>query len=440
MLNQSRWHHEHTWPPEPGNVQQARRFVSDLLRAHGLRRVEVETLMVVSELATNAVVHARTTFSVGVAYANCTLTVTVHDRSEVMLRPTDSGSLAPGGRGLFIVGQCSSEWGAELDEDRRGKAVWARIPVTAGAREACPGSDSGNGARSQDPPALTRRVGSERHVGDRPGSGYVGPMDPIGRNNVRVSGRPTGRPLVFAHGFGCDQHMWRLVAPHFEDRFKVVLFDHVGAGESDISAYDVDRYSSLDGYAADVNEICQELDLEDVVFVGHSVSAMIGMLAALQDPGRYAQLVMVGPSPRYIDDDSYVGGFSREDIDGLLESLDSNYLGWSSAMAPVIMGNPDRPELGEELTASFCRTDPDIARRFAAVTFLSDNRADLGRVDVPTLVLQCSQDAIAPVEVGQYVHDAIPGSTMVMLDAVGHCPNLSAPAETTSAIAAFVNS
>ena len=411
MLNQTRWHHQHAWPPEPGSVRQARKFVSGLLRAHGLGRVEVETLMVVSELATNAVVHARTTFSVSVAYANCGLTVTVHDRSDVMPRLADSGPLALGGRGLFIVGQCSSDWGERLDEDRRGKAVWAHIPVTA-----------------------------RPHVGDGPGPGYVVPMDPIGRNNVRVSGLPNGRPLVFAHGFGCDQHMWRLVAPHFEDRFKVVLFDHVGAGESDISAYDVGRYSTLDGYAADVNEICQALDLDDVVFVGHSVSAMIGMLATLRDPGRYAQLVMVGPSPRYIDDDSYVGGFSREDIDGLLESLDSNYLGWSSAMAPVIMGNPDRPELGEELTASFCRTDPDIARRFAAVTFLSDNRADLARVDVPTLVLQCSQDAIAPVEVGQYVHDAIPGSTMVMLDAVGHCPNLSAPAETTSAIAAFVNS
>ncbi len=411
MLNQTRWHHQHAWPPEPGSVRQARKFVSGLLRAHGLGRVEVETLMVVSELATNAVVHARTTFSVSVAYANCGLTVTVHDRSDVMPRLADSGPLALGGRGLFIVGQCSSDWGERLDEDRRGKAVWAHIPVTA-----------------------------RPHVEDGPGPGYVVPMDPIGRNNVRVSGLPNGRPLVFAHGFGCDQHMWRLVAPHFEDRFKVVLFDHVGAGESDISAYDVDRYSTLDGYAADVNEICQALDLDDVVFVGHSVSAMIGMLAALRDPGRYAQLVMVGPSPRYIDDDSYVGGFSHEDIDGLLESLDSNYLGWSSAMAPVIMGNPDRPELGEELTASFCRTDPDIARRFAAVTFLSDNRADLARVDVPTLVLQCSQDAIAPVEVGQYVHDAIPGSTMVMLDAVGHCPNLSAPAETTSAIAAFVNS
>ncbi|CAA9376426.1 MAG: Hydrolase of unknown specificity RsbQ, part of a novel [RsbQ - PAS domain] bacterial sensing module [uncultured Nocardioidaceae bacterium] len=264
-------------------------------------------------------------------------------------------------------------------------------------------------------------------------------MDPLHRNNVRVLGRDDGQPMMFAHGFGCDQNMWRFVAPAFEDDFKVVLFDHVGAGDSDLSAYDPDRYSSLDGYADDVNEICEALGLDDVVFVGHSVSSMVGALASTGAPrGRYDKLVMVGPSPRYIDDDGYRGGFSRSDIEELLESMDSNYLGWSSAMAPVIMGNPDRPELGQELTASFCRTDPDIARRWAQVTFLSDNRDDLAGVDLPTLVLQCSQDAIAPVEVGEYVHRAIPGSTLVLLDAVGHCPNLSAPGATIDAIAAFV--
>ena len=264
-------------------------------------------------------------------------------------------------------------------------------------------------------------------------------MDVRGRNNVHESGRADGQPIVFAHGFGCDQNMWRYVAPRFEDDHRVVLFDHVGHGGSDLSAYDPERYSSLRGYAQDVIELCEELDLRDVVLVGHSVSAMIGLLAVRDaDPGRFAKLVMVGPSPRYIDDEGYVGGFSRADIDELLESLDSNYLGWSSAMAPVIMGNPDRPELGEELTASFCRTDPEIARQFAQVTFLSDNRDDLASVDIPTLVLQCSQDAIAPVEVGRYVHDAIPGSTLVMLDAIGHCPNLSAPDATSEAISEFV--
>ncbi|MEV7802288.1 alpha/beta hydrolase [Microbispora sp. NPDC088329] len=263
-------------------------------------------------------------------------------------------------------------------------------------------------------------------------------MSVMVRNNVRITGRPDGRPMVFAHGFGCDQNMWRLVAPAFEDEYRIVLFDYVGSGDSDLSAYSPERYSSLQGYAQDVLDICAELDLSDAVFVGHSVSAMIGALAAIREPARFGALVMVGPSPRYIDDESYVGGFSAADIEELLESLDSNYLGWSSAMAPVIMGNPDRPELGTELTNSFCRTDPDIAKRFATVTFMSDNRADLSRVPVRSLILQCSDDVIAPVEVGKYVHENIPGSELVLMRATGHCPNLSAPEETISAIKAFL--
>lgn len=258
------------------------------------------------------------------------------------------------------------------------------------------------------------------------------------RNNVVVGGRPDGTPIVFAHGFGCDQNMWRYVEPAFRPSFRTVLFDYVGAGRSERSAYDAERYSTLGGYARDVVEICEELDLSDVVFVGHSVSAMVGVLAYLDDPARFKALVMVGPSPRYIDDDGYTGGFSRADIDELLDSLESNYLGWSTAMAPLIMGNADRPELGAELTESFCRTDPDIQKRFARATFLSDNRADLARVAVPTLVLQCSDDVIAPVSVGEYVHRQIPGSRFVQLDATGHCPNLSAPKETIAAIEAFL--
>jgi sigma-B regulation protein RsbQ len=245
--------------------------------------------------------------------------------------------------------------------------------------------------------------------------------------------------MLFAHGFGCDQNMWRFVAPEFEDEYKVVVFDHIGAGRSDASAYDAVKYGSLHGYAADVLEICRELELHDVVFVGHSVSAMIGVLAAVEEPARFGRLVLIGPSPRYIDDEGYVGGFTREDIDGLLESLDSNYLGWSQAMAPVIMGNGDRPELGEELTNSFCRTDPAIAKQFARVTFLSDNREDLARLDVPALVLQCREDAIAPMEVGAYVEQSLPSGRLVVLDATGHCPNLSAPAATVDAIRAFLD-
>ncbi|MFG3437941.1 alpha/beta fold hydrolase [Nonomuraea sp. NPDC047897] len=258
------------------------------------------------------------------------------------------------------------------------------------------------------------------------------------RNHVNVSGRPGGRPMMFAHGFGCDQNMWRLVAPAFEEDHQVVLFDYVGAGRSDLSAYSPERYSRLDGYTQDVLDICHELDLTDVVFVGHSVSALIGVLAANAEPDRFGKLVLVGPSPRYIDDDGYTGGFSAQDIDELLESLDSNYLGWSSEMAPAIMGNPDRPELGEELTNSFCRTDPQIARRFAQVTFLSDNRADLAKCQTPALILQCANDVIAPEPVGRYVHAAMPGSELVMMRATGHCPNLSAPEETIAAIRAFL--
>ena len=243
---------------------------------------------------------------------------------------------------------------------------------------------------------------------------------------------------MLAHGFGCDQNLWRLVAPTLAKDFRMVLFDHVGAGRSDLSAWQAERYATLDGYADDVLRICRELELRHVVFVGHSVSAMIGVLAAIREPGRFSKLILVGPSPCYIDEDGYRGGFSRADIDELLDSLDSNYLGWSAAMAPVIMGNPERPELAEELASSFCRTDPAIARAFARTTFLSDNRADLPKVTVPTLILQCSRDAIAPAEVGAFVHAAIPGSALVTLTATGHCPQLSAPDATLAAIASFV--
>ena len=263
-------------------------------------------------------------------------------------------------------------------------------------------------------------------------------MDVVARNNVVVSGRPGGRAMVFAHGFGCDRTMWRYVAPEFEADYTVVLFDHVGAGHSDTTAYDRTKYGSLRGYADDVLEILETLGLSDVVFVGHSVSAMIGVLAAAERPDLFDRLVLVGPSPRYVDDAGYAGGFSRSDIEELLDSLDSNYLGWSAAMAPVIMANADRPALGEELTNSFCRTDPEIARHFARVTFLSDNRADLARVRTPALVLQCSDDVIAPTVVGDYVHRELPGSTLLRLAATGHCPNLSAPEETVAAIKAYL--
>ena len=244
--------------------------------------------------------------------------------------------------------------------------------------------------------------------------------------------------MVFAHGFGCDQNMWRHVAPAFEDDFKTVLFDNLGAGASDISAYDAAKYASLDGYADDLVAIIRDQGLSDVVLVGHSVSAMIGVLASLKAPELFSQLVLVGPSPRYIDDEGYVGGFGAAQIEELLEFLAENPMAWSQAMASAIMGNADRPELGAELTDSFCRSDPVIAAAFARATFTSDNRADLPKVMARTLILQCADDVIAPVAVGRYVHAQIRGSKLVELDATGHCPNLSAPAEVISAIRAFV--
>ncbi|MCP3138089.1 alpha/beta fold hydrolase [Pyxidicoccus xibeiensis] len=262
-------------------------------------------------------------------------------------------------------------------------------------------------------------------------------MTAVRRNNVKVLGQGK-QAMIFAHGYGCDQNMWRFITPAFLQDYRVILFDHVGAGRSDARAYSRARYGTLKGYADDVLELCRELDVTRGIFVGHSVSAMIGVLAAAAEPERFEKLVLVGPSPRYINDGDYVGGFSREDIDGLLESLDSNYLGWSSAMAPVIMGNPDRPELGQELTNSFCRTDPDIARHFAHVTFHSDNRADLPKVKARALILQCSQDVIAPEAVGRYVHRNMADSQLMVLEATGHCPNLSAPEETVAAMRLFL--
>src|SRR5260370_1617200 len=256
------------------------------------------------------------------------------------------------------------------------------------------------------------------------------------RNNVHVNG--TGeRAMLFAHGFGCDQKMWRFVAPAFEEDFKTVLFDHVGAGGSDLSAYDPAKYSSLSGYADDVVEIGRELGLQGAVFVGHSVSSMIGVLASLKAPGMFSRLVLVGPSARYIDDGDYKGGFSEKQVDELLALLEDNHMGWSAQMAPAIMGNADRPERGEELTNSFCRTDPDIAKDFARVAFTSDNGSDLSKVKTPSLILQCSEDIIGSTELGENSHRGRPGSKLVLHSATGHCPNLSAPDEVISAVLAF---
>ena len=257
------------------------------------------------------------------------------------------------------------------------------------------------------------------------------------RNNVRLAGNGPAT-MVFAHGFGCDQTMWRFLAPAYEDRFRTISFDLVGSGGSDLSAYDRAKYGTLQGYADDLLEIIDDCATGPVVFVGHSVSTMIGLLATIKAPDKFMAQVMVGPSPCYINDGDYVGGFSREDIDELLDTMDANYLGWSSSLAPAIMGVPDRPELRAELTDSFCRNDPEIAKHFARVTFLSDHRQDLARMTVPTLILQCSDDLIAPRSVGEYMHRTMPDSTLTIIDNVGHCPHLSAPSASTLAIEGFL--
>ncbi|MGK2852003.1 MAG: alpha/beta fold hydrolase [Candidatus Limnocylindrales bacterium] len=259
--------------------------------------------------------------------------------------------------------------------------------------------------------------------------------DVVRRLAVRDAGNPAGRPMLFAHGFGCDQSMWRFITPTLADEYRLITFDYVGAGGSDRTAYDAHRYASLDGYAADVLEIIHALDLRDVVMVAHSVSAMIALLASIAEPERFGELILVTPSPRYLDETpDYRGGFSPADIDGLLQMMDVNAMGWAAYLAPIVMGNGDRPELAGDLEATFCSIDPTMARQFAQVTFLADNRADLGRCRTPSLILQCRHDAIAPMEVGDYVAEHMPGSTLRIIEATGHCPHVSHPAQTVAAI------
>lgn len=258
------------------------------------------------------------------------------------------------------------------------------------------------------------------------------------RNNIKIKGKGEN-VILFAHGYGCDQNMWRFIIPAFEENYKIVTFDHVGSGKSDWSSYNKNKYSDLKGYASDVVEICEKLNLDKVILVAHSVSAMIALLAAQKRPDLFTRIIMIGPSPKYINDNEYFGGFSEEDIMDMIDALDNNYLGWSSSITPVIMGNPDKPELTEELKNSFCQHDPEIAKHFARVTFLGDNRKDLPTLTTPTLIIQCSEDIIAPVKVGEYVYKSIPNSRMSMIEATGHCPHLSHPKQTIDIIKNYLN-
>jgi sigma-B regulation protein RsbQ len=259
----------------------------------------------------------------------------------------------------------------------------------------------------------------------------------LARNNVKIFGKGE-QVMLFVHGFGCDQNMWRFITPAFENDYKIVLFDYVGAGKSDISSYNAERYNTLHGYTQDILDVCSALDLRDVIYVGHSVSSMTGLLAAIQHPEYFSKLIMVGPSPCYINGEGYTGGFEKQDIEGLLETMSKNYIGWANFLAPQIMKNDDRPELGQELTESFCSTDPVIASQFAKATFLSDNRQDLEKLKTPSLILQCSDDLIAPVEVGEYLHKHLHNSTLKVMKAKGHCPHMSEPEETIKLIKEYL--
>ncbi|AHJ96478.1 alpha/beta fold hydrolase [Hymenobacter swuensis] len=262
-------------------------------------------------------------------------------------------------------------------------------------------------------------------------------MNVLKRNNVRVTGRGS-RTLLFVNGFGCDQSIWHYVTPAFYEHFQLVLFDHVGAGLSDVAAYDPGKYTSLDSYAQDVLDICQELNLHDVTLIGHSVGAMIGMLAAIKEPVFFQQILMLCPSPCYLNEAGYRGGFDRQDMEDMLRFMEQDFVGWADSFAPFIMGNPDRPNLTAELAHSFCQNDPSIAKQFARVTFLSDNRQDVARLKTPCLLLQCAQDLIAPLEVGDFLKACLPNATLITLPVAGHCPHVSAPTETLTALEAFM--
>lgn len=263
--------------------------------------------------------------------------------------------------------------------------------------------------------------------------------DVVHRNNVTVSGEGP-QPMLFAHGFGCNQTMWRAVAPAIADDYRAVLFDYVGCGDSDLSAYDPDRYDALEGYAQDVLEICEALNLTNVLFVGHSVSTIIGMLAAIEQPDRFDRLVLIGTSPCYLNDPpNYHGGFEREDLEGLLTMMDKNYIGWSDYFSSLLMQQAEAKEVEEELDRSFCSTDPHIMRQFAEATFFSDYRDVLSDVPTPALMVECRHDIIAPMTVTRYVEAHLPDVTLTVLDAAGHCPHMSHPDETTAAIDAYLN-
>jgi sigma-B regulation protein RsbQ len=256
------------------------------------------------------------------------------------------------------------------------------------------------------------------------------------RHHLAVIGEGP-RTIVLAHGFGCDQRAWRHVAADLARDHRVVLFDHMGCGRSDAAQWTPQRYATLNGYAQDVVDICAQLPWRDLVYVGHSISGSIGILAAIAAPQYFDRLILVGPSPRFLNDPpDYMGGFEREDILAMLDLMDRNRIGWANYLAPVAMKNDDRPELSRELADNLCAGDPAIIRHFAEVVFMSDVRAELPKLTRPALILQCADDAIASGEVGAYLHQHLRGSRLRLMKATGHLPHLSHPQETIEMIRA----
>ncbi len=262
-------------------------------------------------------------------------------------------------------------------------------------------------------------------------------MRSLRKNNVSISGSGS-KTLVFVHGYGCDQSMWRFVAPQFELSHRVVLYDLTGMGQSDLSEYDFKAYRTLQRHADDLTAILEDLEVSDGVLIGHSVGATIACLAALKCPERISALALVAPSPSFMNDAAYTGGFDREALEGLVNLMDENFLGWTSRVTPTIAGEDRAGETAAELTQSFCRTDPAIAKHFGRITFLADHRADMKRVEAPAAIIQCTDDALAPVDVGVWLSENMKRGTLKFIEATGHCPHMTEPAKTTEAIREFL--
>lgn len=259
------------------------------------------------------------------------------------------------------------------------------------------------------------------------------------RNNVNIIGKGE-KTIVFGHGLACDQKIWDTILPYFEEDYQIVLYDYVGSGDSDFSAFDTERYSTMHGYAKDLLEILEAIDVGEVIFVGHSVSAMIGILASIEKPEYFENLILIGSSPRYLNEHpNYHGGYDESDIEELITMMEMNFSGWATLAAANFMNNPDRPLLTEQLIEVYNEEDPAMMKSFAEVVFLSDHRQDLPEVTIPSLIMQCSEDSIVPLESAEYLHKHLKNSKLIVMEATGHYPQISYPEETVNTILEYIN-